>query len=259
MLISCCDDFGLYASNSSTLLRWRVKLVYDDWRRQNVAAIYHPGLGRVVNYQVEFVEDDPDVQVAQVVEIMCRYTEADTNEPAVVRQAAQALELGNGDSLAGVWELVRRQMRFVRDEQLAAPLQPFYKDQFVETFIRPVDIAAMCDDPQLPCRRLGDCDDFVMYAAALLHTLGVPCKFVTIAADARDPQQYTHVYLAAYQPDGSRVPFDASHGDYVGWEHQGAYRLKEWPIGTERIVRKWALIGAIVAGGWVAYRKGWLN
>jgi hypothetical protein len=207
------------------------------------------------------VDDDPDVQVAQVIDIMSGHVERDSQDPAVIAQAQQALALGDGDPLQGVFDLVRSQLRFSRDEVLASPVASLYRLPFVETFIPPSAMARMCDGDASgrPCIRLGDCDDYVMYAAAMLRALGVKARFVTVAADARDPDQYTHVYLAAYSASGGRIPMDVSHGDYVGWEHEGSYKLKEWDIGPGRRNAQWLFIGAAILGGYVAYREGWLN
>jgi hypothetical protein len=226
-----------------------------------VATIFHPGLGRTLRYDVQVVDDDPDVQVAQVIDIMSGHVERDSQDPAVIAQAQQALALGNGDPLQGVFDLVRSQLRFTRDEKLASPVASLYSLPFVETFIPPSAMARMCDGDASgrPCVRQGDCDDYAMYAAALLRALGVKARFVTVAADSRDPEQYTHVYLAAYPAGGGRIPMDVSHGDYVGWEHEGNYKLKEWDIGPGRHNAEWLLIGAAILGGYVAYRKGWLN
>jgi hypothetical protein len=71
-----------------------------------------------------------------------------------------------------------------------------------------------------------------MYVAALLAAAGIPCAFVTVAADPLDPAHFTHVYVAAYPAPGVRVAMDASHGDYAGWECPNRYgRRVEWPLG----------------------------
>ena len=78
--------------------------------------------------------------------------------------------------------------------------------------------------------RLGDCDDFSMYAASLLTALDIPCNFVTVAGDESNPNIFTHVYVAAY-PNGERVVVDASHGPECGWEvYRPSGRKQEWAV-----------------------------
>jgi hypothetical protein len=90
-----------------------------------------------------------------------------------------------------------------------------------------------------------------MYGAAHLMARGVPCSFVTVAADDSDPSMYSHVYLAAY-PNGQRVPIDLSHGHYPGWETVNRFgKRKEWPIGSGF---NFLGLGLLAAGGYLLYR-----
>lgn len=209
--------------------------------------ISHPIWGDV-RYEVTAVSDDPDQQVAEVIGLMRGYVDADYRTPAVAEQARQAMARASGAGpVDAVFNHVRGQLRFVRDEISAMPIQSNYDIPIVEVLVRPVDMAAMCEGGS--CRRSGDCDDYAMYAAALLMNLGVDVSFVTLAADAVDPTRYSHVYLAAY-PDGRggrRVAVDVSHGGYVGWEAADRYGKKaEWPVGSGGWL-KW------LAGGGLAY------
>ena len=198
--------------------------------------IYHPGLGQQVNYSAQEVSDDPDEQVAQVIGIMSRYVREDAGTPQLRLALNQALSEAPGvDLIPAVYSHVKRRLSFVRDEVTAEPFS-FLPLPIVETFIRPVDMAGLAN-------KQGDCDDYVMYLAALLKTAGVPVSFVTVKADERDPSQWSHVYVAAYPQDG-RIALDASHGDYPGWEAGNVYQRKEWGI-----ERRWELvvIAAVIA------------
>ncbi len=98
-----------------------------------------------------------------------------------------------------------------------------------------------------------DCDGFTSYTAALLRSRGVPCNFATVAADAREPGRYSHVYLACYPPTG-RIALDTSHGPYPGWEAPNVYgKKREWPIDGPDWPQLF-LIGAVLAGAWYAAR-----
>lgn len=188
--------------------------------------ISHPSWG-AVQYEAVEVSDDPDVQVAEVIGMMRRYVLEDYRAPAVAAQAADALRLDPNPVRAVFWH-VKRSLSFMRDEDQAAPMQPYHEYPIAEVLVRPLDMAAMCDGGT--CQRVGDCDDYSMYAAALLLNLGVPVSFVTLAADAANPTRYSHVYLAAY-PDGERVALDVSHGAHPGWEAPNHYgKREEWPV-----------------------------
>jgi hypothetical protein len=139
-------------------------------------------------------------------------------------------------------------MTFIRDEALGSPIQQQMPDDaVVEVLIRPRDMHTWMQ---------GDCDDYVTYGAALLIALGVPVSFCTVAADARVPEQYTHVYLVAY-PAGVRTPLDLSHGQHIGWEVPNAYRKQEWPVtGAAGFGSGLLEVAGMALGIWLAARKG---
>jgi hypothetical protein len=101
--------------------------------------------------------------------------------------------------------------------------------EVVEVLIRPRDQSQLI---ALKGIGLEDCDGFVMYAACLLLILGIPCSLVIVNADRKRPDEFSHVYLAAY-PEGfgkRRIPLDFSHGDYPGWECPNLGRREEMPV-----------------------------
>ena len=211
----------------------------------------HPALGPVL-YSVSVVSDDPDMQVEQVIRMMSGYASADSKSPLFQRDVEMCAGLGGGDPIHDVWSYLNKEsgsrgMRFVNDEVTGAPWDESFRWRpLVEALIRPVD-EAWLQNPQ------GDCDDFSMYGAAHLLARGVPCSFVTVAADDSDPNMYSHVYLAAY-PHGGRVPLDLSHGHYPGWETANRFgKRREWPVGSNGL----GLLGMglLAAGGaYLLYR-----
>ncbi len=63
---------------------------------------------------------------------------------------------------------------------------------------------------------IGDCAAYVSLLGGFLVALDVPMELVLTSTDA--DQVYRHVALAAWLPDGQRLPVDPS-GEYaVGWE-----------------------------------------
>jgi hypothetical protein len=218
----------------------------------------HPELGPCT-YRLTEVSADPDTQCSQVIDLMRAYACEDSECPSIKDDSAAAG--ATGDPIIDTWNWISRRggyrgMSFQRDEGIAAPLDINDWNPIVETLIRPADQAGLPNPT-------GDCDDFAMYGAAHLMSLGVRCSFVTIAAEASAPRIFSHVYLAAYpkrgQYAGMRVAMDLSHGFYPGWEHAEIYRFQEWPVKTwMSSPLAWAAAGA---GAYLLYRafKGGVN
>ena len=223
---------------------------------------YHPDLGRTVNYSVQTVPEDADGQVAAVIGIMREYAREDARSPEIecdLRAVALHPQKDYSDLPPGeanertwidsiFWHVKGRVSRFVTDEETARTIQPGYEGPIVETLIRPRDMAVYCDEGN--CQ--GDCDDYAMYLAALLTAAGVRCAFVTVAADETDRRWFSHVYVAAYTGEGVRVPLDASHGEYPGWEVARYWRIEEWPVSASARFLPYMIAVALLA--WCAWQ-----
>jgi hypothetical protein len=222
-------------------------------RRRDVT-VYHPGLGAQVDYKVTVVPDEPEAQVAQVVELMRDLIEADRLSPEILADAEACTV--TDDPTADMFHCVRHRMRFQRDELTAEPFQPAYRDPFVEVLGSPrlqSQLAAFNGGG------IGDCDCYVMYTAALLAARGVNVNAVTVRADPTDPSVYSHVYLAAYPTTGPqagrRVPLDVSHGPSPGWETPQVYgSRKEWPLYPAPHML-WFWLAVVGLGGWYFIRR----
>lgn len=219
--------------------------------------LHHPVLG-MVRYSAAEVPDDPDAQVEFTIGLMRKYALEDAACPQF---QTDVMACAGSDPIDDVWRYLSRKegvrsMQFVRDEMTAAPLSERLTkwSPVVEALIRPVDQAGL-PNPQ------GDCDDFSMYGAAQLLARGVPCAYVTVAADDSDPTMYSHVYLVAYPQSGPyagrRVPLDLSHGDYAGWETANRFgKRREWPLtnGANTPSGNACNLLLIAAGGYILYR-----
>jgi len=229
-----------------------------------VETVFHPGFGSVVRYDTTTLSDDPDTQTAQVVGIMSQYASEDATSPEIRGDLESVLGAGWQDRLdkptvvERLYGHVKGKIQFLPDITMAQPVVERLGSQVqwtpvVEVLIRPRDMSVMCMDGS--CRRAGDCDDFSMYLASLLLAAGIPCNFVTVAADARAPEQFSHVYVAAY-PGGyasrERVPLDASHGACVGWEVENRFgKRQEWPVGGSGLMR--TLVAVAIAAMVIKY------
>lgn len=207
---------------------------------------YHPELGAFVNYEAHPLSEDPDLQVAQTIHRMKQNVIEDSTSAPILNMAAQIQKSGTGDPVTDTYWFVKDRVGFRQDEQLAGPIRRFLDGDVVEVLIRPRDLAQM-DTP------LEDCDGFSSFLPALLRAQGVPCNFVTVAADNRELGRFSHVYAACY-PNGQRVALDSSHGPYPGWDSIDTgqvTRVKEWSIDGP----DWAqliLIGVVLfAAAWV--------
>jgi transglutaminase-like putative cysteine protease len=196
--------------------------------------VQHPELGEL-QYETTVVRADPDGQVADTIALMRRYVLEDAGSDEVLRAIAEARAY-EADPVAQVFWWVKSRLRFVHDEDLAAP---WGSADIVEVLIRPRDMYS------LDALRRGDCDDYVMMGAAMLARLGIAVHFVTVAAEPDDPGRFSHVYLAAY-PGGVRIPLDASHGPRPGWEVSRVWRRREWPVRESALGK---VVGMVLLGG----------
>jgi hypothetical protein len=197
----------------------------------------HPSFAGLCSYATEQLPEDSDLATARTIEVMIAYIREDAGTPAIAAaliQAAPAYARSGACEwtvLQHVFDWIRSKVRFATDARTAAdmtdrPAQPHE----IELLIRPVDLLRME-------RPTGDCDDFSMLTAAMLLAAGIRCELVTIAADAEQPDAFSHVYVEAVLPSG-RVPLDTSHGRYLGWEYPAPARKQTWPItGDETTMR----------------------
>ncbi len=129
------------------------------------------------------------------------------------------------DLARSIWWWVKKNVKFVEDEEILARELGYAYDPNQELLIPPEVLMTM-PEPQ------GDCDDFSMLVATLLMIASIPCWFVTIAVDGEQPWRFSHVFVVAYLPDeGMKMTMDVSHGAVPGWETQRqVYRRMEWLV-----------------------------
>lgn len=200
-----------------------------------------------MRFKFRALPDNPDAQVRSTLAQVIGYIRQDAQSPFIKEEAQKLFDLGGGDPNVGLYRLGKRDVRFKRDEAIAndLPVSDARKQDTIEVLIRPVDQWLLI---KLRGIGVGDCDCIHMYGACLLHALEIPCSLVTVAADGRAPDEFSHVYLASYW-NGVRTPLDISHGEYPGWECPNLGRLKEWPVW---VTKGEALSGAVLTVGALA-------
>lgn len=218
----------------------------------------HPQFGDV-KYSVRDLGDEPGEQVRRTLELMRERVAEDADSPEmrdwVYSQFDVPMYGGQKRAAENVWAHTKNAIKFQRDEKTGGGVGGFGEDEVVETIIRPVDMKRFVESGVA----VGDCDDFSMYEACVLKVLGIPCEFVTVAADGRVPDQFSHVYVVAY-PDGQRIALDASHGEYAGWEVGNEFgKYQAWPV-MDHLglwVGKAVMQGALILGMWFGLKKLW--
>lgn len=119
-----------------------------------------------------------------------------------------------------LWHYVHNHVRFATDEATMQVMGIPVWNPTKELLIAPPTLLSMPEPT-------GDCDDFSMLARAMLRCCGMRMSFVTLKADKSQPTAWSHVYGRAYYPGGS-MAFDASHGQWPGWEYPGYWERREW-------------------------------
>ena len=130
-------------------------------------------------------------------------------------------ESGPGALAACAWWWCKTYIKFVHHESL---LRKYLGEAgHLQGLISP-DALVRMSKPQ------GDCAIFTDMLCAFLRVYGIQYEIVTVAVNPREPSEYSHVFAYAVLPDGRRLPLDASHGDYPGWQVPSAhvFRRQVW-------------------------------
>lgn len=172
-----------------------------------------------------------DRATAQTVAWICELINESVPAPAVQAFARGAVRTWRGGPLyraanpddqrmraCSVWFAVKSAMHFVEHaDQIRALLNE--SDQ-LQLLIRP-DVLLSSAHPA------GDCAVYAPLVCACLGALGIAWEIITVACDPREPDVYSHVYARAVLDSGQRIPLDASHGKYPGWEVPREHTLRK--------------------------------
>lgn len=92
---------------------------------------------------------------------------------------------------------------------------------------------------ELPYRVLesgiADCDSIVMLLAAMAENIGLQARFVTIKADVKRPNEFSHVFVEIMVPKVGWVAADPTMPDKkFGWKPPDIYPRKVWPASLDQ-------------------------
>lgn len=177
---------------------------------------------------------DTDVSTEQTVHKMIGLAKSYSKSPIIfyALQAAIPIPPNNPvmirDLARQIFWWIKNTVMFVEDEAMLSMGMGEREDK--ELLIAPDALLSM----QQP---IGDCDDFSLLGASMLLGVGIPTSYVTVAADNKEKERFSHIYLKIYlidecQQDGTvpSMAMDISHGFYPGWETQDIFRKREWFI-----------------------------
>lgn len=186
-----------------------------------------PEFGRVVNVQ-EF--DRPmlsdDIETGQTIELMDQLATRDASDPEVERATREALDQAGIDFNAAAIEIAQAVFWWLKRTVRYVPT-PGTSPLVDQTLIAPCAVLAMPEP-------IGDCPQFSMLAAAMLRVCCIPTRYVTIKAEEKAPDLWSHVYITVEVLPGKFLPFDASNGPEPGAEYARPFARHIWPSGAKR-------------------------
>jgi len=159
-----------------------------------------------------------DAGTAQTVSLAKKLVDAAVKDPAVNALAIAIVRpTPNYDNLSkaqAFFDWTQENVRYVPD-----PVGPYGAKET----LRPMrDLMVLL---------AGDCDDINMvFLPALLGSVGISSRVVTIKADPEVPHEYSHVYCEALI-DGVWIPMDCARPNAIFGEEPPRYwARKEWPM-----------------------------
>jgi hypothetical protein len=175
--------------------------------------------------------DDPDEATAQTVRYMAVLVRHSQSDPIVGAAADQAWRdfhgLAGDDPAVCAWWFAKHTLRFVHHQELLVHWLGLPDE--LQLLISPEAVLKL-EQPK------GDCAVYTTLIQAMLEHWGIPWETVTVAVNPMRPDLYTHVYAQAIRADGSRIPLDASHGKYPGWEAPSSRVFKK-KLGTGTVTK----------------------
>jgi hypothetical protein len=152
-----------------------------------------------------------DVSTADTLRQMQVIARQSANSPQVRQVVHGCLRLSVMDTVRCLYWWIKGHIQFENDEAILASQFGLGPDK--ELIISPEALLRMPTP-------MGDCDCMSTLMASFLRAVLIPCRYVAIAADEKEPERFSHVYVKAFV-DGEWITLDCSHGVYPGWEYSG--------------------------------------
>ena len=180
------------------------------------------------------VSSDPDTATAQTVGVMIDHINKGAADPGVQRAARQAVEqfaglgdigVGPGSVGSAAWWWCKTFLKFRHHEFIIR--ERIGEAGHLQGLISPEVICAQVAAGETP---EGDCAIYSDVVAAFLRVFNVPFEVVTVAVNPDEPEIFSHVFIYEVLENGERLPLDASHGEYPGWQVPSAHvsRRQVW-------------------------------
>ena len=181
------------------------------------------------NPEREIASSDSDTATAQTIRKMCAQIKKGANDQRVQDVARKTVNqfsgLGGTEDAERIavaaWWWPKLFVKFVHHEFIIR--QRLGETGHLQGLISPEVLVAM-NRPE------GDCAIFSMLICAFLRVWGIPYELVTVAVNPNEPDVFSHVFVYAVLPHGQRLPLDASHGKYAGWQVPSSdiFRRQVW-------------------------------
>jgi len=124
-----------------------------------------------------------------------------------VRQLALEISVSSDDPKTAIWDWMRENIHYVPDPASLG-----------ELFIKP---RKMVDDYRAERILAGDCDDYALFAGALLGSIGYRVKLILIGCDN---YEIDHAYIEVETEIGW-IGFDPSSNIFLGWSIEYVRRI----------------------------------
>jgi len=174
-------------------------------------------------YEIPTNPLDDERSTHDTLQLMTAMARSDASSPQVQHLAHALIEGCKSvpEVLTSLWFWARDHILLKPHEHIVSELlsAPIFDKQLL---IRPASLLVM-PHPQ------GDCAIYSTLIASVCIALRLPSCFRIIAADAEEPERWSHVYVVAWTGEGSYA-LDASHGKYPGYEKPNPFRVMDWPV-----------------------------
>ena len=163
-----------------------------------------------------------DRGVGQTIDLLRKLVDDAVKDPTInvaairILQNANVQNFGTLDRLRAIYDWISQPANFL---YVPDPVGPFGPKETLRPARVLVEIHA------------GDCDDYTAFLAALLGTIGISTRAVTIAANPNFPNDFSHIYPEAEVSPSVWIAMDAARpGAAFGVAPPRYFRKKIWGI-----------------------------